>query len=58
MAAFDYDCPTIMNSLLALSSQYIQEVARKALPYTPWLVNTPRGPWPTGMGKVLNSVYF
>src|SRR6187455_1321540 len=58
MAAFDYDCPTIMNDLIAETGRYIQDVAMKAIPYMPWLANTPRGAWPTGMGKILNSVVF
>lgn len=58
MAAFDYDCPSIVNDLIAETGRYMNEVAMKAIPTTPWLVNTPRGAWPTGMGKVLNSIIF
>lgn len=58
MAAYDYDCPTVMNDLIAETGRYMQTVAMKGLPYMPWNVNTPRGTWERGKGIVRNSIIF
>lgn len=58
MPAFDYDCPTIINAFIAETGRYVNEVAMKAIPYTPWLANTPRGEWRDGMGAVQNSIVW
>lgn len=58
MAAFGYDCPTITNAFIQETGRYINDIAMKAIPYTPWLANTPRGEWRDGMGPVQNSIIW
>lgn len=58
MPAFGYDCPTIINGFIAETGRYINDVASKSIPYSPWLANTPRGEWTDGMGLVHNSIVW
>lgn len=58
MAAFDYDCPTITNGFIANINQYANVAAFKAVPYTPWLANTPRGEWDRSRGRIQSSIVF
>lgn len=56
--AFDYTCPAIINAFIQETGRYINDVAMKAIPYTPWLANTPRGEWMDALGPVQNSIVW